>query len=59
MVEMMSKEFISIVKGINQTTVHILLVFEDYNDGFPEKGESFTRQPTLEIGLKQNKLETS
>ncbi len=53
----MSKELISIVKGIKQTTVHILpkMVFEDNNDGFPEKGESFTKDSqSLKIDLKQN-----
>ncbi|HEY6437608.1 MAG TPA: hypothetical protein VIY47_13535 [Ignavibacteriaceae bacterium] len=52
----MPKELISIVKGIKQTTVYILpkMVFEE-NDGFPEKGESFTKDSQrLKIDLKQN-----
>jgi hypothetical protein len=55
MAEMMSKELISIVKGIKQTTVHILpkMVFEDNNDGFPEQSESFTKDSQrLKIDLK-------
>jgi hypothetical protein len=62
---MTSKQLTSIVKGINHTRVHILaeMVFEDYNDSFPEKTNSsivfHKRQPMLEIHLKQDKPEMS
>ncbi|HEY6437607.1 MAG TPA: hypothetical protein VIY47_13530 [Ignavibacteriaceae bacterium] len=44
-VEMMSKQLIFIVKGINHARIYILaeIVFEDYNVGFPEKGKWQTK----------------
>ncbi len=64
-VEMMSKQLIFIVKGINHTRIYILaeIVFEDYNVGFPEKGEWQTKYFTKDsqrlklISSKTIKLE--